>query len=414
MNAEILSIGTELLLGQIVDTNAAYLAQKLAELGINLYFKTTVGDNPQRITEALDQALNRADLIITTGGLGPTTDDLTIETIASCLGEEVVLDQDSLEKIESFFKRIKVEMLESNKKQALRPKNAKIIKNPVGTAPGIILEKNKKIIISLPGVPREMTAMMEETVIPFLKDSLGEKNSLIKSRTLKFLGMGESMVEDKVKDLMLNQTNPTVAPYAKDTEVHLRITAKGRTEEEVNSLIVEMEKKIRDRLGDFIYGVDEELLEALTAKLLAKKGQTIALAESCTGGLISHRLTNISGISEYLERGVVSYSNSAKMGVLGVKAETLEQHGAVSWQTAVEMAEGVRRASKTNLGLAVTGIAGPTGGSENKPVGLVFIALADNQETLWHQFNLTGGRINIKNRTAQLALRMLQNYLEKL
>lgn len=219
------------------------------------------------------------------------------------------------------------------------------------------------------------------------------------------------MAEERVKDLMLNQSNPTLAPYAKESEVHLRITAKGKKEQEVDNLIGQMEKKIRERVEDFIYGVDEETLEEIVAQLLTKRNLTLALAESCTGGLVSHRLTNIPGISQYLDRGVVSYSNQAKMGVLGVKKETLEQYGAVSSATAVEMAQGVRRISGTGLGLSITGIAGPAGESIDKPVGLVFIALADEKETKWQQYNFTGDRIIIKNRTAQSALNMLRVYL---
>lgn len=412
MNAEILSIGTELLLGQIVDTNAAYLAEKLASLGINLYFKTTVGDNPERITQALEQALQRADLIITTGGLGPTTDDLTIETIAHYFHEELVVDQLSLEKIEKFFQVRQLMMPRNNQKQALRPKSAKIIRNPLGTAPGIILEKAGKIIISMPGVPKEMYQMTEETVIPYLESKLGEGRSIIKSRTLKILGLGESSIEEQIMDLMLNQSNPTIAPYAKESETHLRITAKGQSQQEVNQLINEAEELIRQRINKYIYAVDEKKLEDLVAERLAEKDLTIALAESCTGGLISHRMTNISGISQYLERGIVSYSNQAKIENLGVDPEILRECGAVSSQTALAMAEGVRTISKTNLGLAVTGIAGPTGGSESKPVGLVYIALATDDGASWEKYNFSGNREAIKKRAAQMALNMVKNYLE--
>lgn len=413
MNAEILSIGTELLLGQIIDTNAAYLAEKLAGLGINLYFKTTVGDNSERINQALGQALNRADLIITTGGLGPTTDDLTIETIAQYFGEVLVVDHPSLKKIEGFFEKRNAKM-SNNKKQALRPKNAMIIPNPLGSAPGMILEKGDKVIISLPGVPKEMYKMMEKTVIPFLLNKLGNEKSIIKSRTLKLVGLGESGVEERVIDLILNQSNPTIAPYAKESEVHLRITAKGESQQEIDSMIDQAEEKIRARLDEHIYGVDEEKLEELVARNLAEKSVSIAVAESCTGGLITHRLTNIPGISDYLERGIVSYSNMAKMEVLGVKSEILQEHGAVSYQTALAMAEGVRRISKTDLGLAVTGIAGPTGGNVSKPVGLVYVALFTKEGGRCEKYNFFGDREAIKNRTAQMALNMVKKYLEGL
>jgi len=414
MKAEVLSIGTELLLGEIVDTNAAYLAEKLAGLGIDLYFKTTVGDNPGRIIQALEQALDRADLVVTTGGLGPTTDDLTIETIAQYFSEELVVDQPSLEKIEHFFQTRDLKMPESNRKQALRPKNASIIKNSLGTAPGIILEKNGKIVISMPGVPKEMYRMMEETVIPFLESKLSGEQSVITSKTLKLLGLGESSVEEQIMDLMLNQSNPTIAPYAKEYETHLRITAKGKNQEEVRLLIQQTEEMIRERLDRYIYGVDQEKLEHLVAIKLAEKNLTIAVAESCTGGLIAHRLTNIPGISQYLERGVVSYSNEAKMEILGVSPTILEEHGAVSQQTALAMAEGIRRISRTDFGLAVTGIAGPTGGTETKPVGLVYIALSANSGQRWEKYNFSGDRESIKMRSSQMALNMVNNYLEGL
>lgn len=414
MNAEILSIGTELLLGQIVDTNAAYLANVLANLGINLYFKTTVGDNPQRIIQAMEQACQRADLIITTGGLGPTSDDLTVETIAHYFQEELVIDQPSLEKIKHFFDLRQIPMADNNKKQALRPKGAAIIPNPVGTAPGVLLEKDNKIVISLPGVPKEMYKMVEETVIPFLKQRLGKDRMIIKSRTLRLAGIGESNAEKEVLDLITNQSNPTVAPYAKEFEVHLRLTAKAENESKADLLLNQIEKEVRERLGAYIYGTDNDTLEDLVAKLLREKNQTLAVAESCTGGLISHRLTNIPGISEFLERGIVSYSNTAKIGVLGVDPEIIAQYGAVSKETALAMAKGVKEISKTSLGLAVTGIAGPTGGSEEKPVGLVFISLFTGQGGQYQRYIFPGDRTNIKNRTAHTALFMLKNYLEGL
>lgn len=413
MNAEIISVGTELLLGQIVDTNAAYLSRHLAALGINVFFKTTVGDNAGRLKEALKTAYSRADLIITTGGLGPTEDDLTIETIADYWQEKLVTDEASLAKIKVFCEERGVPLLKSNAKQADRPENAELVVNHLGTAPGIILAKGEKITVSLPGVPMEMYRMFEESVVPYLRGRMGGKAETIISRNLKFVGIGESMLEERVHDLLENQTNPTFAPYAKSTEVHLRVTAKAGDEEEALALLNSGEKQVLERVGEYFYGADEEALEDIVGKMLLTSRKTIATAESCSGGLISHRLTNVPGISAVFGRGVVTYSNEAKKELLGVSASSLEQYGAVSEQVALEMAQGARRSAGSDIGVAVTGIAGPDGGSAEKPVGLVYLAVSGDKGDLARRCVFYGDREMIKARTAQTALMLVKKYLEK-
>ncbi|SJZ31242.1 competence/damage-inducible protein A [Selenihalanaerobacter shriftii] len=411
MNAEIVSIGTELLLGQIVDTNAAYIAERLAELGINLYHRTTVGDNKERLLQVLQRSLERADVVITTGGLGPTDDDLTREIIAEVMGVDLVKDEKLVKQIESFFEKLGREMTENNLTQAYLPVGAEPIINEEGTAAGIILEKDDKIIISMPGVPTEMKQMMRKEVIPYLKGQIGNKQ-LIKSKVLKVCGYGESSLETEIKDILDNQTNPTIALLASKAEVHLRITAKADVEKEASYLINQVEVELRERLQDNIFGVNEESMEEVVAKRLNKKGLQIAIAESCTGGLIGHRLTNIPGSSSYFERGVVSYSNQAKQELLQVSAQTLKEHGAVSRETAKEMAKGVKELAKTGLGISVTGIAGPGGGSEEKPIGLVYMGLAVGNKTQSFRFKFHGRRQQIKYLTSQYALDKLRRYLE--
>ncbi|MCL4515104.1 MAG: competence/damage-inducible protein A [Firmicutes bacterium] len=421
MRAELLSVGTELLLGQIVDTNAAYLAQKLAQVGIDLYFKTTVGDNWDRISQALKNALARADLVITTGGLGPTGDDLTKEVIAEVLDAGLILDQDSLDALESYFTRRGIAMAPNNRKQALIPDCARPIPNPRGTAPGIIAQKGGKMIIAMPGVPREMKGMMEDTVMPFLA-TLPEPQSgakILKSRVLRIAGIGESSVEDKVADLLAAQNNPTVAPLAQTGEVHLRITAKAADEQEADGLIGEVEARLRERLGEAVFGVDEETLEEVVGRLLRQRRLTLAVAESCTGGLVAHRLTNIPGSSDYFRGGIVSYSVEMKTGLLGIPGEVIGRFGTVSREVALEMARAARRIAGADLALAVTGNAGPAteptpDGRGEGEVGLVFIGLAtpDARKDGWQRFNFVQDRATNKQWAAQAALNMLRLRLD--
>lgn len=403
MVAEILSIGTELLLGQIVDTNAAYLSRVLSALGIVVYHKSTVGDNAPRIEEALRLAASRADLILTSGGIGPTQDDLTKECIAAVFDEPLVMDDAALAQLEVFFSRRRVPMPESNRKQALIYGSGRMIPNPNGTAPGALLEKNGKIVISMPGPPREMVPMVEDHVAPLLTERLAGERSVLRSRVLRFVGIGESILEERVQDLLVS-TNPTLAPLAHPGEVHLRLTARAPDPETAEALIAPMEREIRERVREYLFGVDDESLEEAVLAALRKRGQTLAVAESCTGGLLGARLTNVPGASDVFLGGVISYSNAAKQELLGVPAAILEQHGAVSAETARAMAAGARRALKADVGLAITGVAGPGGGSAEKPVGLVYVAIAHDGEARSLKQQYIGQRADVRTRAVQAAL----------
>ncbi|MDO8683587.1 MAG: competence/damage-inducible protein A [Armatimonadota bacterium] len=417
MQAEIISVGTELLLGQIVDTNAAYLSQILSGLGIDVFHRTTVGDNEDRIAQSVKDALSRADIAITIGGLGPTQDDLTKETVAKTLGVELLFDEEAAERISDFFAMRKLPMVESNLKQAVKPASGRTVPNPVGTAPGAIFEKDGKCVICLPGPPVELIPMVTESVVPYLKEKLGPAAMIIKSKVLRTTGIGESLMEEKVKDL-LQSKNPTLAPLAKTGEAHLRITAKAADEKTAGALIDGIETKVRERLGAFIYGVDDETLEHVIIRALIVRGLTIGLAESCTGGLISDRLTDTPGSSAAFLAGVISYSNESKVELLGVSEELLKKYGAVNGPVAEAMAEGARKAARSHIGIGVTGIAGPGGGTKEKPVGLVYIALSQGKDadseaekTYSQEFRFSGDRRYIKQRASQAALNMLRNEL---
>lgn len=372
MKSAILSVGTELLFGQITNTNSVYISQQLNLLGIDVMYHYTVGDNPARLAEMIKQAFNDCDLIITTGGLGPTQDDLTKEIAAEVLHDELILHEESLAEIESYFKRINREMTENNKKQAYLPSRAKIFRNDAGTAPAFALEENGKIIICLPGPPREMKRLFNLQVQPYLEE---KSQSVIYYQMLRTFGIGESSLETELQDLIDAQTDPTLATYAKEGEASLRIASKGKTVEEAKAAVDEMIEKVKTRVGAFVYSYeDEELVEVVAKKLTAQK-VSLSSAESCTGGLFAQTITGISGISSVFDRGYVTYSNEAKMEELGVNAETLKQYGAVSEQTAGEMVEGVKKKTKSRLCISITGIAGPDGGSEEKPVGLIYIGV---------------------------------------
>ncbi len=394
MKVEVLAVGTELLMGQIANTNAQYISNRLPEIGMGVYYHSVVGDNPERLKGSLEIALKRCDVVIMTGGLGPTQDDLTKETVAQAFGRKLVLDEESLDKIKSYFKKINREMADNNVKQAYLPEKSIIIKNNNGTAPGCIIEAEEKVVVMLPGPPSEMKPMFEETVMPYFR----EKSEMrLVSKHLRIFGIGESLLEKSIIDLIEGQSNPTIAPYAKEGEVTLRVTASGKSCEEAEKLIEPIINEIEKRVGDCLYSKENKELEEVTGELLIRKGITISIAESCTGGMISGRLTNIPGISEVFNRSAVTYSNIAKMEELGVKEETLAEFGAVSRETAIEMAEGIRKKSKSDIGVSVTGIAGPGGGSDEKPVGLVFIALSDKKGVECKQLNLMGNRGRIRN-----------------
>ena len=411
MKAEIMAIGTEILLGDIVNTNAQFLAKELASLGISLYHQSVVGDNENRILEAFSKAFENCDTIITTGGLGPTKDDLSKELAAKYFDMEMVLREDILLDLEDYFKRNNLNMTDNNKKQCYFPKEAIILKNPMGTAPGAIFEgPNNKRIILLPGPPREMEPMFKNYVVPYLRKF---SDGVLVSKVLRILGLGESEMESLVSDL-LDSENPTVAPYAKNIDVILRITAKGKNEKEAEKLIYPMEEEIRKRLGDNIYGEGDVTLEEVVGEMLVEKNMTISTAESCTGGLVAGTLINYGGISKVFMEGAVTYSNEAKMKRLGVKKETLDKFGAVSHECAEEMAFGIAKNANTRIGISTTGIAGPLGGTEDKPVGLVYVGLCIDGVTKVKKFNFKADRQGVRKRTVIKALDWLRRELYSL
>jgi len=408
MKAEILAVGTEILLGDIVNTNAQYLAKRLADLGIAVYHQSVVGDNPERLLEAYRLAFSRADLVITTGGLGPTKDDLTKEVAFEYFGKQSVVHEASMKIIEGYFKDMNRPMVESNRKQAYFPVDAVILPNNNGTAPGCIIEENGKIVALLPGPPREMKPMFEESIVPYLKKF---QQGVLVSKVLRVIGVGESSAEKMIEDILDNQTNPTVAPYAKDGEMLFRITAKANTQEQGIKLMEPMEAAIRGRLGDNIYGEGNTTLEDVLGEMLINKKLTIATAESCTGGMVASKLINYPGISSVFLEGVVTYSNEAKINRLGVKVETLDKYGAVSSEVAAEMAQGIAKTAGTKIGISTTGIAGPDGGSVEKPVGLVYVGLYINGEVKTKMLKLSGDRQKIRERATMQLLDLVRREL---
>lgn len=410
MKAEIIAVGTELLLGDIVNSNAQFLAKELATLGVDVYHQTVVGDNEERILKSFKDAFDRCDLIITTGGLGPTKDDLTKELAAQYFGKELILHEESWYEIQQYFIKSGRNVEGNNKKQAYLPEGCIIMPNPNGTAPGAIIEgENNKTIVVLPGPPKEMKPMFNSHVVPYLSE---KTDTVLVSKILRVFGVGEALMEELVSDLIENQTNPTIAPYAKEVDVTLRLTAKGRNQEEAQKLIEPLEMEVRKRLGNSIYGDGETTLEDVVGKLLVDKGLTISTAESCTGGMVAAALVNYSGISSAFMEGAVTYSNEAKMARLGVNKETLDEFGAVSEETAIEMAEGIARTAGTNIGISTTGIAGPGGGTDEKPVGLVYVGLSINGKTEAKKFNFNGDRQKIRLRTMMNALDWLRRSIE--
>lgn len=407
MKAEIISVGTELLLGTIINTDAAYLAKKLSELGIDLYYQTTVGDNPQRLAECVRRALGRSDMVILTGGLGPTVDDITMETMARLAGRKLVLRDAILKDIRRHFTSRKYAMPAGNERQAYIPESARWIKNNVGTAPGVIIEHARKTIVCLPGPPRELYPIFESGVIPYLRKKFAPEY-VFRTRTVKIVGLPESRVNVMVRDLLRLQPPTTVGIYAKLGQVELVIMAKAKTERAARAEIANVERKIRARLKDHIFGYDDDMLEGAAGGKLIGKKKTIAVAESCTGGLISSRLTDVSGSSKYFIRGAVPYANDVKVRYVGVSADTLKKYGAVSRQVALEMGRGIRSLMGVDVALAVTGIAGPTGGTRKKPVGLVYIALVTDTKRIVKECRFKGSRADIKWQASQAALDMVR------
>ncbi len=409
MNGEIICVGTELLLGDIVNTNAQFLSAELAKLGINVYNQSVVGDNAERIKSTLSEALSRSDILVFTGGLGPTEDDLTKEAIADFFSLSMVEDSESRARMEAYFRRTGREMNESNYKQALSPVGATVFQNDIGTAPGYAIERDGKTVIILPGPPREMQYMYKKSVVPYLSP---KADSTIVSHTVHIFGEMESAIEHKIKE-HTEKKNPTTAPYAKDGEIALRITAKAESESEADRLCVPTINSIKDILGDSVYGVDSKGLNYRVVELLKEKGLKIATAESCTAGLLSALITEVSGSSAVFDFGISAYANHIKTSALGVPAAIIEKYGAVSEHTAAYMALGVRKLSGADLGVGITGVAGPAS-SEQKPVGLVYIAIADKNNIWVRRVMLghgTAERDKIRLSSAKTALDLVRRYL---
>lgn len=394
MKAEIICVGTELLLGDIVNTNGAYLARELAALGIDIYHQSVVGDNAQRLKENLALSLSRSDMVITTGGLGPTCDDLTKQTVAEYFGLGMELHEPSVKKIETVFAVRRQSMTPNNLQQARVPAGAVVFFNDEGFAPGIAVEQKGKIVIMLPGPPKEMEPMFKSRVAPYLMEKV---HATILSHTLFIFGMGESSVEDRLRDIMVGSSNPTVAPYAKQGEVQVRVSAKAQDAPTAEAMMAPVVAEIKNRLGDVIYGVDAGSLQEAAVEVLKGKKLTVATAESCTGGGVSRALTDVPGASEVFSCGICAYANDVKMKLLGVKPETLKAFGAVSEQTAREMARGARAVSGSDIGIGVTGIAGPEGGTIEKPVGLVYVAVDSGAYSEVKELRLSRGHKNERN-----------------
>lgn len=407
MTAELISVGTELLLGNIVNTNAAFLAQECAKLGLSVYYQTTVGDNPGRLKAAVEQALERSDVVILSGGLGPTQDDLTKEITAEAFGMKLVEDDHTRERIQAYFDaRGTKKIAENNWKQAMVPEGAVVVDNDNGTAPGLILEKDGKTAILLPGPPGELIPMFQKDIFPWLHQRQPET---IVSEMVKLCGIGESSAEMMIADLIAAQSNPTIATYAKTGEVHLRVTTRAEDEESAKRMMAPVLKELKVRFGNHIYTMDEHVsLEDAVVGLLQEQGLTVTTVESCTGGLIAGRLVNVPGVSEVFKQGFVTYSNKAKRKLVGVKKTTLREFGAVSDKTAREMARGAVLVTGADAAVAVTGIAGPDGGTEEKPVGLVYIAAAVRGQTYVQECHFTGNRAKIRESTVAAALTLLR------
>lgn len=408
MTVELICVGTELLLGNIINTNAAFIAEQCATLGLSMYHQSVVGDNEERLVQAIKTACGRSDIVILNGGLGPTKDDLTKEAAAKVFGRGLIEDAHTKERIQEYFLALgKKDITENNWKQALIPEGALIVDNQNGTAPGLIIKEGEKHIILLPGPPNELLPMFQEEIVPYLNEL---QPGVITSQMVKICGMGESAAETMILDLIENQSNPTIAPYAKTGEVHLRITAKADSEKEGKKLIKPVVKELKARFGMNIYTTDETVtLENAVVDLLVKNKLTIATAESCTAGMLAARLANVPGVSETLKTGFITYANKSKRKFLGVKKATLDKYGAVSRETAREMVKGCLFFTKADVAVAITGIAGPGGGTEEKPVGLVYIACQVCGTVAVSEYHFGGNRAKVREQTVVAALTMLRS-----
>lgn len=406
MVSESIFVGTELLLGNIVNTNGAYIATRLAYLGISSYYQTVVGDNGDRLAEVVKLALSRSDLVILSGGLGPTQDDITKEIVASVLGLPLYEDEASRKNIESYFDKRGRQMPANNIKQAMIPEGAKILANNNGTAPGVFIDKDGKKVILLPGPPVELKAMWEESVEPLLSKFV---NASIYSQTVKVCGRSESRIAEELADLIEKSGDVTVAPYAKCCEVHLRVTARAEDEKSAKKLVKPVVKEIKSRLGDCVYTTHEDVtLESAVVDLLLAKELTVTTVESCTGGLLAGRIINVPGVSEVFKTGHITYSNRAKRKLVGVKKSSLEKHGAVSHRVVKEMAQGAAIFTRADVAVAVSGIAGPDGGTEEKPVGLVYIGVSVCGEVTTREYHFSGNREKIRECAVAEALILLR------
>jgi len=410
MKAEIISIGSEILRGQITDTNANFIAKKLVKLDIDLEHISAVSDNPESLLSTLKLALQRSNLIITTGGLGPTEDDITYQTIARSLNLKLIKYPEAEENLKKILHKIKIKISPSNLKQVYLPEGAKIIINQYGTAPAMILEKDSKIICSFPGVPHEMKNLIEENLIPYLKDKF-PPSMIKKTKILKVTGLGESSVNELIRDYINKQTNFTFGIYANPEDIQVQVITQAPSEKEAEKLLQFSVNQLTKVLGNYIYGNDEETIEKVVGKLIKTKKLTVAVAESCTGGMLGEMITRIPGSSEYFQGGVISYSAKVKEDLLKVSPEVIKKYGEVSKEVAQLMAEGVRRCCQSDIGISITGIAGPGGATEKKKVGLVYMALADGKKTLTQKHQLFGNRQLVRLRSARRALNMLRMYL---
>ncbi len=411
MKAEIITIGDEILYGQIVDTNSAFIGQRLTQLGIEVTFRTSVGDNIEKMSQAMIQARSRADLIIITGGLGPTSDDLTKKAIVKVFKRNLVFHEEILRKVEEGFTKRGMKMPKINQNQALIPQGSKVIDNPWGSAPGIFIQEERLLFFALPGVPLEMKTMMDNGILPILREKLPATTTL--HRRLRTTGIAESAIYEKIKRIVKSKSQVGFAFLPSFLGVDIRLTATSTNLEEAQEKISERERKVREMLGEYIYGTDDQSLEEVVGELLLRNKMKIATAESCTGGLLGAKITSVSGSSRYFERGVITYSNQAKSDLLGVPGQLIEKHGAVSEAVAISMAEGIRKLAAVEVGLSITGIAGPTGGTKEKPVGLVYVGLASQGNCLAGEFRFGEDRDTNRQRAAQAALNMTRLFLIK-
>ncbi len=409
MRCEVITVGTEILLGDTVNTNAAWISRRLAQYGVNLFQQRTVGDNHGRLVALLQESMRENDIIVTTGGLGPTQDDITRECVAEALGVPLVLDEFSLKRIQSFFELRGRTMTENNRRQAMIPRGGTALLNDAGTAPGCLITVGTTTVIMLPGPPHEMKHVFTEHIDPFLSR---RTDTMLVSRTLRIAGIGESDMENRVAEIIRDSVNPTVAPYAKPGECSLRITARASTHDEARNLIAPLERELVARLDPHVYGFDDDTLESCCVRLLAERGYTIACAESCTGGMFASRLVSVPGVSDVFLCSIVSYANKIKVSELGVSPETLAAYGAVSQETALEMARGVRTRYGADVTVGITGIAGPDGGTPEKPVGLVYYALIVRGTESVYRMVLPGDRDAVRMRTVNIVFHQLISLLK--